>query len=152
MSDTLISFVPTDRHFVPSAAARERAVNLLRRFAPASDEVSETVSEEVAFVDCGGNWSGVRCPACGADAEPWFSDEMSRCHELSRFQDLAVVAPCCGAEVSLDALDFGWPVGFARFVLEARNPGLASTELPQEQHRAIEDAVGCPLRIIWRHY
>jgi hypothetical protein len=152
VSDTLISLVPQDRNFVPKEVSRERAVSLLRAFAPAADEVCETLSEEVEFIDCGGNWSGVQCPACGMDAEPWFGDEMSRCYEQSHFRDLRAIAPCCGSVVFLDALNFGWPVGFARFVLDARNPRLGSTELPREQHQALEEALGCPLRVIWRHY
>lgn len=152
MSDTWLALVPTDRHFAPAPDGRERAVGLLRGFAPAADGVTATVSEEIRFIDCGGNWCGVRCPACGADVEPWFADELGRCYERSRFRDLAAVIPCCEVAVSLDALVFGWPVGFARFVLEARNPGLEPAGLPPERHRLLEEAVGCPLRVIWRHY
>jgi hypothetical protein len=152
MSDTLMSFVPAERAYVPPRHQREQAVKLLRSFLPAAEEVAASFSEEIRFLDCGGNWSGVRCPRCGGDAEGWFEDELSRAYEQTRFRDLAAVAPCCGGPVSLDALTFGWPVGFARFVLEARNPGWEGAALSPEQHQALEQALGCVLQVVWRHY
>jgi hypothetical protein len=41
----------------------------------------------------------------------------------SAFEDLAVRTPCCHTDTTLNELDYDWPAGFARFVLEARNPG-----------------------------
>ena len=152
MSDNLMSFVPHDRHFVPDVSARERAVDMLRAFAPSADEICDNVSEEVEFIDCGGNWSGVRCSSCGANAEPWFGEELNRCYKQSHFRNLDAVAACCGAAVSLDTLNFGWPVGFSRFVLEARNPRLSNSELLREVHRTLEQTVACSLRVIWRRY
>jgi hypothetical protein len=125
---------------------------MLRAFAPSADEVRAVVHEEVAFTDCGGNWSGVRCSACGADAEPWFADALGACYEQSRFRELAAVAGCCGAGVSLDRLAFAWPVAFGRFALEARNPGLGPTGLSAEQLGALESAVGCRLIAVPAHY
>jgi hypothetical protein len=151
MSDTWVRFIPTDREYVPTPEAQARAVELLLSFAPDADEVEANASEEIQFIDCGGNWMGVACPECGSDAEPWFADALNRAFDPSRFHDLMVVAPCCGAKVSLDQLKFGWPVGFARFVLEARNPRLASADLNAPQHLALEKALGCSLQIIWRH-
>ena len=152
MSNALLTFVPRDRTYVPTPAAREQAVRLLRSFAPAGDDVADTATEEIRFIDCRGNWSGVRCPACGRDAEPWFFDAVSEAYERSGFRELSLAAPCCGAGVSLDALDFGWPVAFARYDLTARNPWLESEVFPEPQLRELEEAVGCPLRVIWRRY
>lgn len=152
MSDTLLSLVPVDRTHVPAQPARERAVALLRTLAPSADEVLDTVSEEIVFIDCGVNWSGVHCPVCGRDADAWFAGAMSDAFERSRFRELTVAAPCCGAGVELDALDFGWPVGFARYTLTARNPGAQGHGFSGSQQRMVEEMMGCPLRVIWRRY
>jgi hypothetical protein len=152
VADAVLSLVPTDRLHVPALDARKRAAALLRALAPAADEVRAVVHDEVAFVDCGGNWSGVRCPACGADAEPWFADALAECHERSRLRELAAVAACCGASVSLDRLVFGWPVAFGRFALEARNPGLGPAGLSAEQLAAVGSAIGCPLVAVPARY
>jgi hypothetical protein len=147
-----MSFIPEQRDYVPTPDAQREAADLLRGFLPGADEVNCSVSEGIQFIDCGGNWLGVHCTSCGADAEPWFAEEMSRCHEQSGFGNLTAIAPCRGAQISLEALNFGWPVGFARFVLEARNPGLGAKVLPRGKHRLLEQALGCCLRIVWRHY
>lgn len=145
-----MTFVPADREYVPSPAAQQRSEALLRGFAPDADEVSATAWDVIRFIDCGGNWSGVSCPACGADAESWFGDQLGNCNKKSGFRDLAVIAPCCGATVYLDTLTFGWPIAFARFALDVRNP--ARSDLAPDQRRSLEDAVGCALKVVWRHY
>src|SRR4051794_22638432 len=81
MADTLMRLIRVERGHVPTPMARQAAVRVLRAFLPAAECVEATVSDEVRFVDCGGNWSGVECPNCGADAEPWWADEVSRCRE-----------------------------------------------------------------------
>ena len=151
MADAVLLLVPTDHLYVPASDARERSAAMLRAFAPA-DEVRAVVHEEVTFIDCGSNWSGVRCPACGADAESWFVDGVSQCYERSRFRELGVVAGCCGAGVRLDQLAFGWPVAFGRFALEARNAGLGQAGLSAEQLGALEAEVGCRLVVVPAHY
>lgn len=45
------------------------------------------------------------------------------CGDLSE----TIRVPCCGAVTSLSDLDYRWPAGFARFVLEASEPTLAGT-------------------------
>ncbi|MHB0961509.1 MAG: hypothetical protein ACYC0X_24170 [Pirellulaceae bacterium] len=151
MSDTWIIFIPTDRHFAPSRDAQGRSVALLRQFLPTADEIEAECDDEIRFIDCGGNWMGVTCPECGADAEPWFGAALSAVSKATRFRDLGHVAPCCGRRVFLDNLNFGWPVGFARFSLEAKNPGLERAELEASQHKALQDVLECPLRVVWRH-
>ncbi len=67
-----------------------------------------------------------------------------------RFTALAVTTPCCGANVSLNDLNYEWPAGFARFVLEAMNPGVG--DLATAEIAALAEIVGSPLRRIWAHY
>ncbi|MBN9520884.1 hypothetical protein J0H58_20580 [bacterium] len=107
MSDMLLSFIPRDRTYVPAPAAREQAVEWLRAVVPTAHEVVDTVTEEIGFIDCGENWPGVCCPACGRNAEAWFGDASGEAYDRSRFRELSLTAPCCGTGVSLDALDFG---------------------------------------------
>src|SRR5262245_17471333 len=102
MSETLLSFVPVDREYVPSATAIQIAIDWIRGFLPRSEQVEGAVSEHVQFIDCGENWCGVWCPHCGPDAEPWWTEEMTRSFAQTKFGNLSAVAPCCGARVSLD--------------------------------------------------
>ena len=107
------------------------------------------MTERVEFVDQGGNFEGVYCPVCGADLGEWWPAAMDRAH-AGHFADLAVTAPCCGAALSLNDLRYEWPAGFARFVLEAMNPGVP--DLPATTLAELEQRLGAPLRVIWAHY
>jgi hypothetical protein len=147
MSDNWLRFTPTDPYYQPAEAAAEQVRALLRLFLPNADEITFEFSEQPVFVDAGGNWEGVSCPACGADAESWWGDAMSAAAEQD-FASLAAVATCCGEQVSLNDLNYGSPVAFGRFVLDAMNPncgGLSTDQLEQ-----LGAAIGCPMREVHR--
>jgi len=148
MSDNWLQFVPIDPIFQPSLEAAERARALLASFTPEAEEVLASFKDQVEFFHPGSNWSGVECPACGADAEPWWEDAMSAASD-SGFADLAVITGCCGAELSLNELRYVWPAAFASFVLEAMNPGVQDLSPAQEQQ--LTATLGCKLTKIWVH-
>jgi hypothetical protein len=131
MSDHWIQFVPADPRAQPTMEAGERAVQLLRSYAPEADEVTAEFKEHTVFFYPGENWEGVRCPACGADAEPWWGDAIRRA-ESESFGDLSLQTPCCGSHTSLNDLHYVWPAAFGRFVLEAMNANLGETTPEQE--------------------
>ncbi len=68
----------------------------------------------------------------------------------SAFEELAITLPCCGGTTSLNDLDYDWPAGFAKFVLEAMNPNVK--DLDVEAVNRLEATLGCALRRIWTHY
>jgi hypothetical protein len=134
---------------VPSALARERALGVLRRAVPLADDLLSQVTEHVRFVDCGANFETVRCPSCGADVGEWWSIVMEMGHE-QQFRDLRVTTPCCAVRTTLNELVYSWPAGFARYTLEALNPGVGS--LPDRVLERLENALGSEVRVIWAHY
>ncbi len=69
---------------------------------------------------------------------------MTTAHETA-FGALGVTTPCCTSQTTLNDLVYDWPAGFARFVLEARNPGVAGLLSPADQ-AILEAALGCPVR------
>ena len=143
MSESLLRVIPADSEFRPSSFAAASAEAFLRGLLPEAERVSAKSLAGVEFVDAGANWEGVRCPACGADAEPWWGEAMSQAAE-SRFHSLQVMSGCCRSTVSLNELRYGWPVGFASFVLEVQNP--QSTGLTASQLTQLSGIVGCSLR------
>jgi hypothetical protein len=120
----------------------------LATFVRRADAVSSEFKPTVEFFDPGGNWSGVRCPACGADAEAWWLSAMDAASE-KQFADLNTTAVCCGALVSLNDLHYVWPAGFGRFVIEAMNPGVP--DLQPAEEALLRETLGCDLRKIWVH-
>ncbi|WP_431222890.1 hypothetical protein ACQ86O_22260 [Serratia sp. L9] len=147
MSDTWLRFVPEEPSFTPTAAAAELARNLFAEFLPESEKVSAIFTDSIEFIDAGGNWSGVACPHCAKNAEDWWADAVDKSCE-GAFQDLLVVTPCCGTQVSLNNLHYGWPVAFACFVLEAEDP---DRDLQPDQTEQLTQILGCKLRKVWAH-
>lgn len=148
MSDNWLQYIPADPFFQPSQAAAERARTLLAAFVPRADTVKSEFKASTEFFHPGGNWSGVKCPACGADAETWWQSAM-RAAWKKQFADLNTTAGCCGALVSLNDLHYVWPAGFGRFVIEALNPGVRDLQPAEED--LLRKALGCDLRKIWVH-
>lgn len=148
MSDDWIQFVPADPQAQPTKEAADRAVRLLKSFAPEADEVTAEFMEQTNFFYPGGNWSGVECPVCGADAEPWWLDAVIHAAKES-YRNLAVLTPCCNSLSSLNDLHFIWPAAFGRFVLKAMNANIGETTAEQEQ--ALSVALGLPLKKVLLH-
>jgi hypothetical protein len=138
--------------FVPVEDARERARLLLADLLPEADQVTAETHDETVFVDQGENFLRVLCPVCGTELPTgWWTTSMERACE-SRFVDLDVITPCCGRRSTLNDLNYDWPAGFARFILEACNPGIVSRGLDLDDLRRLEEIVGCNLRTVRGHY
>lgn len=153
MSDDVIRWIPLDPTFVPSDEAIQTTVAWLqRRIGPSTLVFSGVVantSKQVEFVDCGENFDAVCCNRCGAElSEDWWSGAMNTASK-TRFENREVTLPCCGAVEDLHQLRYEWPMGFARFVLEARNPSMVPS---QEDDAEISRLLGTPLRRIDAHY
>lgn len=148
MSDSFLQFVPADPLYQPETHRAEAAKTLLMSFVPNSQKTSFDFKESVEFFDPGGNWSGVACPACGADLESWWADAMDVA-AASGFRRLQTDVPCCGKLISLNELNYVWPAAFGLFVLEAMNPGVS--EIALDQCLALEEALGCKLLVVWSH-
>lgn len=145
MSDDVLRLVPADPAWRPDPDDAERAKSVLAGIVPDADSVGVAFEEETVFFDSGANMESISCPACGADAEPWWGDAMSAAFE-GGFEDLSVTAPCCGAWTSLNELRYDWPAAFGRFALEAMNPGRDG--VTAEECARIEAALGAPVRLV----
>ncbi len=149
MSDNFVILIPDSPIYVPSREAQERALTLFREFTRDGDESHAEELSRIQFIDCGGNFERVVCPDCHTELDQgWFGRAMSEDYK-DGFQLSPIVLPCCSARRRLDELVFDWPQGFARFKLEARNPGIG--ELPAEMIARLEQILGCRLLTILQH-
>lgn len=150
MSDFYIRLIPRDPDLVVDQVALDAALASFEHLVPDADEVKAEQTLTVNFVDPGENLDHVSCPECRAELDfDWWQEAMG-CASESEFNDLAVVVPCCGASTSLNDLAYDFPAGFARSVLEALNPNIAS--LSDEDLETIAVPLGTPLRQILAHY
>ncbi|REK18366.1 MAG: hypothetical protein DWQ37_04435 [Planctomycetota bacterium] len=122
---------------------------MLLLFAPDSQETSINFYDSIRFIHPSANWSGVRCPICHADAQEWWSEVVNSAYPSGVFSDLNVIAPCCGATVSLNAMEYLWPAAFGSFMLDAMNPNIPN--LSDEQLHQLESCLRCRLKCVWAH-
>jgi len=122
----------------------------LRAHLSLADEITCETTDEVRFVDQGGNFERILCPFCNHElnVEDWWHSAMNKAYE-SKFRSLEVQTPCCRRQTSLNDLRYEWPAGFARFDLSARNPQVRS--LPDHVQSELEQILKCSLRQIWAH-
>ncbi|MFL5731807.1 MAG: hypothetical protein ACJ78Q_01290 [Chloroflexia bacterium] len=161
-----IRLIPTSPEYVPDTLSQEQAASYLRGLLlpnpDPSSEITARVTEYVEYVDQGGNFERVVCPFCRSDlaseSSEWWDEMMDKAYE-GRFADLRIVTPCCHTQSSLNDLKYEWPVGFARFVLEAYEPFSIDSEgvyqmleLSPADLEYLQETLGCGLRIIWAHY
>jgi hypothetical protein len=132
----------------PSAERADAALALLTALRPEAENPERHLSDAPEFFDCGENFENVFCPFCQTDIQERFDDAISRWFESDDRTSLAVEMPCCGRATTLNDLDYVWPQGLACVGLELMNPG---PDLEPEELRRVEDALGMPVRIIWRH-
>ncbi|MEU7148830.1 hypothetical protein AB0B15_12445 [Streptomyces sp. NPDC045456] len=151
MSDDVLSIIPVDPRWQPERDAVQRVVPLVEKLVPVADEgagvrIDVRWHGTVTVVDCGGNPETIGCPLCRAaiDTEWWGDILTDRYYD--GFTTLTVEVPCCGGTTSLDALDYDWPLGFARFELAVRNPERASFN--EDELTALADELGHPVKQI----
>ncbi len=65
------------------------------------------------------------------------------------FQLARYSLPCCRAKHSLNDLEYGGPLAFGKFVLEAMNPNIG--ELKDMHKTQFEKIMGIKLRVIYQH-
>lgn len=148
MSDDWLFVIPSDPEYVPIPATQQMAFALFSSFVGKADDLAFRETSAVEFIDPGGNFESVTCPACGADLSEWWQQAAEAAY-ANEFSDLTVEVPCCGAQGSLNDLIYSWPAGFARFRLQARNP---TGDVDDTQLRLLANVMKGDLRLVKAHY
>lgn len=153
MSADVLSVIPTDPYWQPDRSAADCATAVVADLVPglpgAEVEIDVTWHDQLTAVDCGENLERIGCPRCGSSIDTeWWAD-LLEAHCEDGFPHLAVQAPCCGAETSLDLLDYDWPCGFARFEIAIWDPELIW--FSAEELALVATALGHPVRQIRAH-
>jgi hypothetical protein len=155
MSDDVLSVIPTDPQWQPTREAGEQTVVIASGLASGKEEDDLDVEidvkwhETITVVDCGQNLVRIVCGRCNAEIDTeWWRDLLEERFETG-FDDLVVRLPCCGAESSLNDLDYDWPCGFAKFEIAIWNPGL--DWFAAEELTLLAETLGHPVRQIRAH-
>lgn len=146
-----LSVIPADHNHVPTQEARKAALAAFEKMLPKAESVDAVLYGEIRFVDSGMLFETVSCPLCGSELDHiWWGDAMSTA-ERTAFKNLSVRLPCCDGAGRLDNLNYKMPAGFARFLLQAREPG-PSRYLTVDKLQTLESILDTPLQQIWSQY
>lgn len=151
MSTEFLCIIPANPRFVPTTEVREAALAAFRKMVPQAESVDAAVHREICFVDSGMRFELVLCPLCESELDQiWWGDAMNTA-ERNAFENLAIKLPCCDASSTLNNLHYKMPAGFARFILQAREPKL-NRYLTVDKLQALESMLGTPLKQIWAQH
>lgn len=148
MSTNILKLVSITPQYTPSAIQQQEAKEFIASRFPQA-EVEVTVTETVQFIDSGTNFTKVACPVCKneIDLNRW-QELMDKAYQ-TQFADLLISCPHCAATTTLDDLEYEWPVGFARFIIEVRN---LDNDTDSNALSFLEQVLRTKLRKIWAHY
>ena len=121
MSNYIIKIIPNHEKRIPLIKERIELENQIR-MVTSNKELIDHLYDEVTFIDAGSNFEGIKCNQCLKELETeWWSNQMEICSS-NNFNDILITTPCCNSTASLNHLEYMWPVGFARYVIEIMNP------------------------------
>jgi len=150
MSDHYLFVIPRDPRSVPTPEVQRCLVERLQQYAPGAEAVNAETTEDIRFFDCGQNFERTVCPRCVAEIHlDWWHARMDEDASGGGFRLDRYAAPCCGANVTLNDLEYHWPQAFGRFHWEVRNPGIG--ELPPAIRADLEATAGFALVFVHQH-
>jgi hypothetical protein len=156
VSDTILRLHATDPEYQPDEEVRTRARDAAAILFPGADQIDIKTYGQVTLIDCGENLTRIACPHCGATLSgEWWAERLSDLADGKGWEpadvDAPLSAPCCQQDVSLRTLHYDWPVGFARFTVDIRNPEPWPDEATVPA-KALSEAIGVPMSGLWAHY
>lgn len=147
MSDIIMKIIPVVPTYTISKEMDEKVIECLKKNVCA-DDISVRFSEKPQFVDCGDNLENIHCPFCKEKLYfGWWGEAMNKASE-SDFENLIILLPCCGKQVSLNDLDYHFPCGFSCVEFDVFNPLAEPDEACLNQ---VKEILGVATRIIWAH-
>lgn len=143
----ILKFFPKDPFLLPDEDTCAEAAQAASDMFPGC-AVEWASSPLPQFVDCGDSLESVKCPVCGADidSDDW-SCAMDGLYTDDGFQSLDMTAPCCGAQTSLDMLEYIAPCGFSCFEIDVIDPG----KLPKKAAEELSRRTGLALAMVEAH-
>ena len=148
MAEYTTVFFPTDKNFVPTNDAIERAIAYLNEVYLGHYSATSRVRAAPRFINSGADFDRFVCPACGKtvvahDGDWWYFNMWDNVVEETQL----IKVPCCGASIPLNELGVSDQTGFATFQIELEGAG--EDYLPNaEQQANLNEILGCNMRYL----
>jgi hypothetical protein len=76
-------------------------------------------SERIQFADAGQNFEVAKCPFCRNNLMEWWGETMSSSYSNDLgFVEIDKTTPCCNMRISLHNLEYNFPQGFYKTMIE----------------------------------
>ncbi len=150
MSDDYIIIISEMPAYVPDRKTQKKAIAYFQSILGSGTLVSVVLHDEIQFVDCGSNFTSVKCPSCikDLDIEIWQKwmdmDFVGKGFNLNLHK-----MSCCTSSYTLHDLKYNFAQGFAKFELLAQNPNIGY--LSENYINEFSKIFGHPVRVIYRH-
>lgn len=148
MSINILKIIPTDPSYIPGNINQQKAKIYLSKIFN-QEEIEFEITDTIEFIDQGSNFERVSCNFCGTCIETTaWQDAMDSAYEKN-FINLSFTSPCCNKQTSLNDLNYIWPAGFAKFVINISD---AQHKIDVNDLKDLQEFLGTPLRVIIAHY
>jgi len=148
MSDYYIRFIPESINTTLGV----NSIKLVEKLDWGGNVPKFTFNEQLHFADAGQNFESVECPLCKANLMEWWGSAMGSAYsDVEGFINIEVTAPCCSMKVSLHNLEYSFPQGFYKTMIEVM-PRLDSQVAPEDIADNLLDITGEKWRVIHAYY
>ena len=148
MSDYLVRFIPEN---IDAILSREE-ISLVEELDWDGSIPKILFNERILFADAGQNFETVLCPICKTNLTEWWGSAMCDAYsEDYGFTKLEITTPCCKKTTSLHSLDYNFPQGFYKTMIEVvpKTDGKAKLESIVDK---LSDMTNVNWRIVHVHY
>ena len=115
MANYFIRFIPENIEL----SLNESKINLIRNLKWKGHRPQVISNDVIKFADAGQNFETVKCPFCCVDIMEWWGSAMDDAYSGNKgFVNLDVTMPCCASKTSLHTLDYNFPQGFYKAMVE----------------------------------
>lgn len=148
MSDHFVRLIPEDIHI----SLDENSINLIEGLRWNENIPKFIFSEQVHFADAGQNFESVKCPSCKTDLIEWWGNAMSSAYSNEHgFVNLEITTPCCSMNMSLHDLEYNFPQGFYKTMIEVMHES-ENKAVYGDIVDSLLNITGVKWRIIYAHY
>lgn len=148
MSDYYMRFIPEDIFYTLDCDS----INKVKNLEWSGNTPYFIFHERIHFADAGQNFESAKCPLCRADLMEWWGNIMSSAYSDEHgFVNIEATSPCCITKISLHDLDYNFPQGFYKTMIEVV-PQASDKPMLETIAASLFDITGMKWRAIFAHY
>ncbi|GLC83284.1 hypothetical protein LBYZC6_53980 [Lacrimispora brassicae] len=152
-SDYSIRFIPEKLSF----ALKPYEIEQIKGLNWYGNKIEIIQNYVVEFADAGSDFETVSCPFCRKDLNDWWGDAMDAAYlDGQGFVNIKVITPCCNRDTTLHELDYHFPQGMYKTMIEVypdtSREDFSPEDFSEEIGNGLWHTTGERWRVIHAHY